>query len=101
MYCKEDIVLVILAIQKCLKPQRTEFFIELLNLPLKLKTQRFIILALIKLYKLLCLIDFIDKLFPWIIPIFERIEILENFFRFLWIIPEIRGGSLLFYSLYL
>ncbi len=91
MNSQEDVVLIILAIKKSFQPKRTELGIELLDLSLKLLSKVLIILSLIKLYKLLSLVDLINKLLPGIVTIFQGIQILESLLSFLWIIPEIRS----------
>ncbi len=101
MNSEEDVVLVILAIEKRLQPQRPEFLIKLLYLSLKFPFQTLVILSLIEFQKFFCLIDFINKLLPGIITIFQCIEILESLLCLLRIIPEIGSSSLFLYRFYL
>ena len=49
---QEDIVLIVLAIEKRLEPERTELLIEGIDLPFELRTETLIIFGRIKLNKL-------------------------------------------------
>ena len=83
MDCKEDIVLVILAIEESLQPQRLELAVKRLDLSLKLLSEILIILICIELEKLIDIIDLPDELLPGIIAILEKIETLECLLSFL------------------
>ena len=98
---KIDIVLIVLAVEERLEPQRAELLIKLVDLPLELLPQAFIILGGVQLYKLLKLIDLLDKLLPRIVSILEQVKLGECLFRLLRIIPEVRRGCLLLKGSYL
>ena len=99
MDCKEDIILIVLAIEN--QPERSEFSIKRVYLSLKLLPETFIVFIGIKLQKLLDIIDFVNELLPWIIAVLKCIEILESLLSLLGIIPEIWSLCLLLDSFYL
>ena len=101
MYCQEDVVLIILAIEQCLQSEWLELLIKLINLLSNLAAERLIILALIKLHQLFNVIDFANKLLPWIITILERIKLLESLLSGGTVIPEIWSSCLLLNFFYL
>ena len=101
MDCKEDIILIVLAIEKRFQPERSEFSIKRVYLSLKLLPETLIVFIGIKLQKLLDIIDFANELLPWIIAVLKRIEILESLLSLLRIIPEIWSFCLLLDSFYL